>query len=322
MTTADGPQPPASGPGGKPPGPFFVERLAEVVVRCAVRDPYADLAALYDVMAGDPAIRAFYDEWRRSLRAAFADHGVRPRVLVDLACGTGNSTVPWAGRRGLRVVGVDRSEAMLRVARKKSVAVRWYRQDLRALRIVERADVVTCHFDALNHVLREAEIQRVFHNVARILVEGGLFQFDLNTRHMLRWLGGRQKLLRAGPHWYMADNAFDPSTGIATFRQVWFVASGRLYRKMEVVVRERAYDDRDLRRMLRRAGMDLVEVRVQRTVAGRPGRKVYLARVGRGQTSQIRNASSRARRGSPVGVNSWARKPVNPASTMARQIAG
>jgi len=246
------------------------------------RDPYAGLAPHYDDMGKDPAIETFYVEWRRSLVRAMARYRVRPRVLVDLACGTGNTTVPWARRRGLRVVGVDRSEAMLRVARTKSKAVRWYCQDLVALRIPERAEVVTCHFDALNHVLREAELQRVFHNVARVLREGGLFQFDLNTRHMLRWLGGRQKLLRAGRHWYMADNAFDPGTGIATFRQVWFVARGRLYRRLDVTVRERAYDDRDLRRMLRRAGFDLIDVRVQRTVAGWPGRKVYLARAGRG----------------------------------------
>src|SRR4030042_1198330 len=128
-----------------------------------MRDAYADLAALYDQMAADPAIGTFSREWTRSLRSA------------------------------------------------------------------ERAEVVTCHFDALNHVLREADLQRVFDNVARILREGGLFQFDLNTRDMLRWLGGRQKLLRAGPHWYVADNAFNPSTGVATFRQVWFVARGRLY---------------------------------------------------------------------------------------------
>jgi trans-aconitate methyltransferase len=53
-------------------------------------------------------------------------------VLVDLACGTGNSTVPWTLRRGLHVVGVDSSEAVLRVARRKSPAVRWYREDLKA----------------------------------------------------------------------------------------------------------------------------------------------------------------------------------------------
>src|SRR5512143_834903 len=210
------------------------------------REPYAELAPHYDEMGKDPAIEAFYGEWRRSLIRGMARYRVRPRVLVDLACGTGNSTVPWARRRGLRVVGVDRSEAMLRVARRKSSAVRWYRQDLAALRIAERADVVTCHFDALNHVLREAELQRVFHNVARVLREGGLFQFDLNTRHMLRWLGGREKLLRAGRHWYMADNAFDPSTGVATFRQVWFIARGWLHRRVEVTVQERAYHDREL----------------------------------------------------------------------------
>lgn len=241
-----------------------------------MRDAYTDLAPLYDEMAADPAIQVFYREWRRSLRAAMAEHGVRARVLVDLACGTGNSTVPWA-RRGLRVVGVDRSEAMLRVARRKSSAVRWHRQDLTRLRLAERADAATCHFDALNHVLGEADLQRVFDRVARVLVPGGLFQFDLNTRHMLRWLGGRQKILRAGRHWYVADNAFDPATGVATFRQHWFVARGPLYRRMEITVQERAYEDGDLRLMLRRAGMRLVKVQAQRTVEGRPGRKVYLA---------------------------------------------
>jgi ubiquinone/menaquinone biosynthesis C-methylase UbiE len=286
------------------------------------REPYADLAPFYDQLGEDPAIDTFYREWRHALVEAMARFRVRPRVLVDLACGTGNTTVPWTRRRGLRVVGVDRSEAMLRVARRKSSAVRWYCQDLAKLDIPERADAVTCHFDALNHVLRHAELQRVLRNVGRLLREGGLFQFDLNTRHMLRWLGGRQKLFRIGPHWYMADNAFDPKSDTATFRQVWFVAVGSFFRRMDVTVRERAYDDREVRHMLGRAGMDLLEVRVQRTVAGRPARKLYLARAGRSYTSQIRKASSRARRGSSVGTNSWARKPVKPASTIARQIAG
>ena len=37
-------------------------------------------------------------------------------MIVDLACSTGNTAVPWAGARGRTVVGVDVSEAMLRVA--------------------------------------------------------------------------------------------------------------------------------------------------------------------------------------------------------------
>jgi hypothetical protein len=125
--------------------------------------------------------------------------------------------------------------------------------------------------------LGESDLLRVFVGVARVLRERGLFQFDLNTGHMLRWLAGREKLFRVGPHLFIASNAFDTATGIATFHQTWFVRQARLYRKLDVVVRERAFDERTLRRTLRRAGLRLVHAETQRAVQGRPTRKVYLA---------------------------------------------
>jgi SAM-dependent methyltransferase len=240
-------------------------------------DPYAGLAPFYDGMARDPAIHAFYVEWRRSLLDAVREHGLRVRVLVDLACGTGNSTIPWTRFRSWTVVGVDRSAAMLREARAKSASVRWYCQDVGRLRIPERADLVTCHFDALNHVLDAADLERVFANAARTLREGGLFQFDLNTAHMLRWLAGREKLFRVGPHVFVASNAYDAGTGVATFRQTWFVRRGSRYERRDIVVRERAYSDTDLRAMLRRAGLRLLKVTVQRRIGRAAIRKVYLA---------------------------------------------
>ena len=242
-----------------------------------MRDPYASLAEHFDEMARDPALRAFYAEWRRALLEAVRQRGLRVRVLVDLACGTGNSTVPWTRHRSWTVVGVDQSEAMLRRARAKSGRVRWYRQDMTRLRIPERADLVTCHFDALNHVLDPADLERVFANVAATLRVGGLFQFDLNTAQMLRWLGGREKLFRVGRHVFTASNEFDARTGIATFRQVWFVRKGRLYERRDITVRERSYADKDLRAMLRRAGLRPLKVTVQRRVGNAPSRKLYLA---------------------------------------------
>jgi len=242
-----------------------------------VRDPYRELAPLYDLMAADPGIQAFYAEFQASLREAMNAHRVRPRVIVDLACGTGNTTVPWVAGLGRTIIGVDQSEAMLRVARRKSARVRWVRQDIERLRLDVRADVVTCHFDALNHVLEAGGLQRVFVNVARVLRPGGLFQFDLNTRFMLQWLSTSEKLFRVGPHAFTAHNEFDAATGIATFHQLWFVRQGRLFRKVEVSVRERAYDDAGVRRMLHEAGLRLERVSVQRRLKGRPIRKLYLA---------------------------------------------
>jgi len=242
-----------------------------------VRDPYRELAPLYDSMAADPGIQAFYAEFRASIHEAISAHHVRPRVVVDLACGTGNTTVPWVAGSGRTVIGVDRSEAMLRVARRKSARVCWVRQDLERLRIDVRADIITCHFDALNHVLEADRLQRAFVSVARILRPGGLFQFDLNTRFMLQWLSTSTKLFHVGPHSFTAYNAFDPTSGIATFHQLWFVRRGRRYRKILVSVRERSYQDAELRRMLRAAGLSLERITVQRRLKGRPIRNVYLA---------------------------------------------
>jgi SAM-dependent methyltransferase len=245
-------------------------------------DPYGQLAPRYDRETADPWIQAIYRDLRRALTSAAAAHRARPRVIVDLACGTGNTAIPWAGARGRTVVGVDVSEAMLRVARRKSRRVRWVRQDLTRLSLDVAADVATCHFDALNHILDAKDLQRVFANTARILRPGGLFLFDLATRFHLEWLSTREKLFRVGPDVFMAYNEFDRKTGIATFHQLWFVKHLNLYRKVLVTVHERSFEDVEIRRMLRTAGLHLEEVRVMRRLKRRPTRKLYVA-VKRGE---------------------------------------
>jgi SAM-dependent methyltransferase len=242
-----------------------------------MRDPYRDLAPFYDLMAADPGLQALYAEFRLALTRASRAHGMRPKVMVDLACGTGNTAIPWLAGGGRTIIGVDASEAMLRVARRKSSRVRWVRQNLTGLRLGVVADVATCHFDALNHVLDAGGLQRTFDGVGRLLRPGGLFLFDLNTRYMLEWLSTSEKLFRVGPHCFTAYNALDAATGIATFNQLWFVKQGRLFRTFEVSVRTRSYEDGELRRMLMAAGMRLERISVMRRLKGRAIRKLYLA---------------------------------------------
>jgi ubiquinone/menaquinone biosynthesis C-methylase UbiE len=45
---------------------------------------------------------------------------VRPRLIVDVGCGTGRFTCPLADRFQSRVIGIDPSQKMLEVARKKA----------------------------------------------------------------------------------------------------------------------------------------------------------------------------------------------------------
>jgi SAM-dependent methyltransferase len=239
-------------------------------------DPYTKLADIYDSETSDRSIQAFYREWRTFLGLAIRKYGVKVRVLVDLACGTGNTTIPWTRRRGWTVIGVDRSEAMLREARKKSRRVRWYRQDLRTLDLQERAEVVTCHFDALNHILVPRDLQKVFFNVARILNEGGLFQFDLNTEHWFRWLSVHEKLYRLPPYYLMSTNEYDSRRRVATFHQLWFVRRHLWYEKRDIRVRERAYTSGEIQLLLKKAGLRLLKLKTQRKLEGKAIRMLYL----------------------------------------------
>ena len=244
----------------------------------AIHDPYANLADLFDSECDNDDVRTFYSEWRNHLLDAIRQYKVPVRVLADLACGTGNTTIPWTKQKGWTVIGVDRSRPMLREARKKSRRVRWIHQDLRDLHLTEKADVATCHFDAINHILKSRELQAVFKKISRILNKGGLFQFDMNTDFWFRWLSVHEKLFRIGRNYMMATNEYDADQRIATFHQIWFVRHGSTYKKREVRVQEAAYTRSEIRGMLREAGFTPLEISVSRKLEGKTIRLLYLVR--------------------------------------------
>jgi ubiquinone/menaquinone biosynthesis C-methylase UbiE len=241
------------------------------------KDQYSNLAKLYDSEI-DRNAQKLYGEWRTSLLKAIRQHRVKVKTLVDLACGTGNTTIPWTRQRGWTIIGVDYSAAMLKEARKKSKRVQWHRQDLKNLILEGQADVVTCHFDALDHFLIPRDLQKVFFNVAELLNEGGLFQFDMNTEHWFRWLSAHEKLFQIGHNCFTASNEYDPKRRIGTFRQIWFVKKGKMYEKREVKIKERAYSTDEIRSMIKKAGLHPMEVKVQRKLEGKPIRILYLVR--------------------------------------------
>ncbi len=75
---------------------------------------YASLAPFYDDLTRDVPYGAFADFYE----LLFKEYGVKPRLLLDLACGTGTLTVELA-RRGYEVIGADASEDMLAMAMDK-----------------------------------------------------------------------------------------------------------------------------------------------------------------------------------------------------------
>lgn len=94
------------------------------------------------------------------------------RSLLDVACGTGEH-LRWL-RDEVAVAGVDRSEAMLSVARRKLPGVRLERSDMTAMRLGRRFDVVTCLFSSVGYLADEPALRVAVRRMAEHLEPGGL----------------------------------------------------------------------------------------------------------------------------------------------------
>ena len=109
-----------------------------------------------------------------------ANHGLSGTAQLDLACGTGNSFLPFL-RRGFTVTGCDSSRAMLAEAAAKAPEATLVHADLRELTMLGRFDLVTCFDDSLNYLRDESELLAALGGIAANLARHGVALFDLNT---------------------------------------------------------------------------------------------------------------------------------------------
>src|SRR5437899_3219694 len=107
-----------------------------------------------------------------------------PDRVLDVPCGEGTFALEMA-RKGYQTTGVDRSSAMLGVARRKArearATIRFVERDMRALRFHDEFDLVTSWYDSLNYLLRLDDLNKTFAGVFRSLRPGGSFLFDKNN---------------------------------------------------------------------------------------------------------------------------------------------
>jgi SAM-dependent methyltransferase len=102
------------------------------------------------------------------------------RRILDIGCGTGEHARRLA-LPGRTVVGVDASEAMIRIARAKSVAPQpeYHVADVRTLRLERRFDAALMMFAVLGYLAAPDDLERAFAAVREHLDPGGLFAFDV-----------------------------------------------------------------------------------------------------------------------------------------------
>jgi SAM-dependent methyltransferase len=134
--------------------------------------PYQRSAELYDRIYGD---KAFVDE-ARAIRTIVEHARPGARSLLDVGCGTGGHLVHV--REWIAVEGLDASESMLAVARRKLPDVALHHGDMRNFAIHRRFDVITCLFSAIGYVRSTDELDAAVAMMARHLEPGGLLAIE------------------------------------------------------------------------------------------------------------------------------------------------
>jgi SAM-dependent methyltransferase len=137
---------------------------------------YETFAPFYDAFTAE----SDYETWTDQVLALAARHGLRGRTLLDLACGTGNSFLPFV-ERGFTVTACDASPAMLRVAAAKAPEAELVQCDIRELPALGSFDLVSSFDDSLNYLPGEADLAAAFAGMARNARAGGVVAFDLNS---------------------------------------------------------------------------------------------------------------------------------------------
>jgi len=225
---------------------------------------YGRLARYYDLTHSERE----YDKEASFVRDLCPQiHGQAPAQVLDLFCGTGGHSIAMA-RLGFDVVGLDVSEDMLILAKRKAEAhhfsIRFATGDCRALTFGSEFDLVLGLGQSLQYLLSYEEIRSTFIGVRRALKPGGICVFDIiDGWHMLKpFESGRFEVTEDGVSVKrIARTELDRARRIAVCRASWAVTGPDSSLDIEETVEEyRVFFADELIFLLGISGFEMVGV--------------------------------------------------------------
>ncbi|CAN5268040.1 hypothetical protein BH24ACT17_BH24ACT17_12490 [soil metagenome] len=182
---------------------------------------------------------------------------------------------------GYRVLGIDISEAMIELSRKKVPEADFRVGSLFEVEIPPCA-AVTAISEVLNYLFdaenEDLGLGRLFQRVHDALVPGGVFVFDVLGPGQVP-PGDKTRGFGVGEDWaVLSEREEDVERGTMERRIVSFRKAGEYYRRDDEVHRVRLYDPSGLSAELERAGF---RVRTMRSYGGLPlseGHAAFVAR--------------------------------------------
>lgn len=220
---------------------------------------YRDFARVYDfLMKRD----VDYEKWADYIENLFDMYGANPSLVCDVACGTGNITIPLA-RRGYDMTGVDISEDMLNVAREKSegLDILLLNQSMTKIDLYGTMGAFLCMIDGINYCLSPKSLLKFFTKIKTCFMDKGApFIFDISSEYKLSRVIGSNTFVHSEPDvFYTWQNRYIENKKLSDMLLTFFVKENGSYSRFEERHLQRAWSVEEITYLLKKAGFARVD---------------------------------------------------------------
>lgn len=206
-----------------------------------------------------------YDAWVEYLIDIWSFFNIKPKIILDLACGTGIPSIILL-KKGYQVIGVDKSKEMLNIFKNK---IANYPDLKKNLMIIEsditnfnlniQVDAAVSFYDSINYLLNEKELEKCFSLIYKFLKEKGIFSFDMNTIFVLEKFWANNKFVRESENlktiW---ENKFDKKLKISTlYLKCYLKNSNEFFIEIH---QERGYEYKTIVKLLKKVGFNKIKI--------------------------------------------------------------
>ena len=212
---------------------------------------YQTLSAYYDRFTDDVG----YEQWADFFEQLFAREGIKPKLVLDLACGTGSLTRLLA-ERGYDMIGADASPEMLMQAMQNTIGCDprplLINQRMEELDLYGNVDACLCCLDSVNYVTDPDDLAEAFRRVHLFLDPDGLFVFDINTPEKFARIDGESYVREDEGVFCVWQAAVED--GLCAYQFDIFEQDGESWSRAQETHEERVYTPEELTAMLEQAG--------------------------------------------------------------------
>lgn len=226
---------------------------------------YRKFAKVYDRVMNSNK----YIGWNQIIEDIVNKYSIPKGICLDIACGTGTISGLLL-KQGFGVIGIDRSDDMLKIARANYPEAHFITADIRDFDIeereIEKTVFAVSFYDSLNYLISDEDMIKMFKSIARNLPNDTIFLFDMNTRSHIS--ASQQS----------TPKIYEDSESYTTFRssgkeRLWVLDIDLFLKQPDGLFKhykeqhiEMGYDEKDITQILEKTNFNLLEVRRENKV--------------------------------------------------------